>query len=184
VDALMTHIVTTYARLDCAINNAGIGAGGTSWEETTEEVWDRVLSVNLKGIWLCMRAELRQMAKQGGGVIVNMASVYGLVGNPNGSAPYAASKHGVVGLTQSAALAYAKAGIRVNTVCPAYIQTPMVSSQFAQEPERLAAVIDRHPIGRLGTPEEVAEAIVWLCSEAASFITGHALAVDGGFLAQ
>lgn len=183
VDALMFRVVATYGRLDCAINNAGIGGGGGSWEEGAEDVWDRVLAINLKGVWLCMQAELRQMAKQGDGSIVNSASIYGLVGSPRNAA-YIASKHGVVGLTKSAALAYARAGIRVNTVCPAYIHTPMTTPAFALNPGRLAAEIARHPFGRLGTAEEVAEAIMWLCSEAASYITGHALAVDGGFLVQ
>ena len=138
--------------------------------------------MNLTGVWLCMKYELEQMLHQGGGAIVNTASVAGLLGLPYGSA-YVASKHGVVGLTKTAALEYAQQGIRVNCVCPGYIQTPM-TAQGMNDPEQMARIIAREPIGRVGQPEEVAEAVVWLCSDAASFVTGHTMTVDGGYVAQ
>src|SRR6266704_2515537 len=144
---------------------------------------DRVIAINLTGVWLCMKYEIPQMLQQGGGTIVNTASIMGLVAT--GFSPaYMASKHGVVGLTKSAALAYAQSGIRVNAVCPGYIRTPMVEGSAYFTPQGEAELIVRHPIGRLGTPEEVAEAVVWLCSDAASFVTGHTMTVDGGYVAQ
>jgi NAD(P)-dependent dehydrogenase (short-subunit alcohol dehydrogenase family) len=141
-----------------------------------------VIAVNLTGVWLCMKYEIVQMLPQGGGTIVNTASAAGLVGFPSTSA-YVASKHGVVGLTKTAALEYAQQGIRVNCVCPGYIQTPMTAPGM-EDPERMARIIAREPIGRVGAPEEVAEAVVWLCSDAASFVTGHTMTVDGGYVAQ
>ena len=151
--------------------------------ELPEESWNRVIDINLKSVWLCMKYEILQMRKQGGGTIVNTSSIRGLVGSWNGSAAYNASKHGVVGLTKTAALEYAQQGIRVNCVCPGYIQTPM-TAQGMNDPEQMARIIAREPIGRVGQPEEVAEAVVWLCSDAASFVTGHTMTVDGGYVAQ
>ena len=183
VEALLTHIAATWGRLDCACNNAGMADGAATWLDVTEDAWERVLTLNLTGVWLCMRAEIRQMLTQGRGAIVNMASIFGLVGWPTSPA-LTASKHGVVGLTKSAALAYAQAGIRVNAVCPAFIHGPMIERFFRQYTEQQDLISARHPIGRLGTAEEVAEAVVWLCSDAAAFITGQALAVDGGYVVQ
>jgi len=183
VEAMVNTAVATYGRLDCAHNNAGVeGAMGTT-ADYTEADWDRVIRVNLTGVWLCMKYEIPQMLKEGGGAIVNTASGAGLVGVPRMPA-YVASKHGVVGLTRTAALEYAKSGVRVNAVCPGVIQTPMVERVTAKRPgmaERMAAA---EPVGRMGKPEEIAEAVVWLCSDAASFVTGHAMSVDGGAVAQ
>src|SRR5215510_5244914 len=182
-EAMVNTAVATYGRLDCAHNNAGVeGAMGTT-ADYTEADWDRVIRVNLTGVWLCMKYEIPQMLKEGGGAIVNTASGAGLVGVPRMPA-YIASKHGVVGLTRTAALEYAKSGVRVNAVCPGVIQTPMVERVTAKRPgmaERMAAA---EPVGRMGQPEEIAEAVVWLCSDAASFVTGHAMSVDGGAVAQ
>jgi len=170
-------VVETYGRLDCAFNNAGIEETSLlPTAESTEENWDRVIGTNLKGVWLCMKYELAQMVKQGSGAIVNTASVGGLVGF-EGIGAYVASKHGVIGLTKTAALEYATAGIRVNAVCPGVIRTPMLA-----DAEALLAPLE--PMGRIGLPEEIAEAVVWLCSDAASFVTGHPMVVDGGILAQ
>jgi NAD(P)-dependent dehydrogenase (short-subunit alcohol dehydrogenase family) len=183
VQALFSQAVKQYGRLDCAFNNAGIEGESAALAESREEVWDRVLGVNLKGVWLCMKYELRQMLKQGSGAIVNNASVMGLVATPSNPA-YTASKHGVVGLTKSAALAYAQSGIRVNAVCPGFVQSPLTDRKFARFPGRKDAVIARHPIGRMGTTKEIAAAVVWLFSDAASFVTGHTLTVDGGYVIQ
>ena len=175
VETLITQTVAAYGRLDCAYNNAGIEGAFVSTTEYPEADWDRVLAINLKGVWLCMKYEI--------GAIVNTASGAGLVGVAGLSA-YVASKHGVVGLTKTAALEYAKAGIRVNAVCPGVIQTPMVARLTSQRPEMAEALVAAEPMGRTGKPEEIAEAVVWLCSEAASFVTGHAMSVDGGYVAQ
>lgn len=184
VAAMVAHAVEAHGRLDCALNNAGIsGEVGTTTADYEEEDWDRVVAVDLKGVWLCLKHELVQMLRQGGGAIVNMASIAGLVGLP-GSSPYVASKHGVVGLTKTAALEYATDGIRVNAVCPGVIDTPLVERIVERTPEREKMYLDAQPIGRLGTPEEVAAAAVWLCSEDASLVTGQAFAVDGGFVAR
>ncbi|MGC8879380.1 MAG: SDR family oxidoreductase [Anaerolineae bacterium] len=144
-----------------------------------EETWDRVVAVNLKGVWLCMKYEIRQMRKQGGGVIVNNSSNDGLRGAPL-MGPYAASKHGVIGLARAAALEYASQGIRINAVCPGWIRTPPVEQWMRDRPDAEARMIAEVPIGRFGTPEEVANAVVWLCSDSASYITGQALVMDGG----
>ena len=183
VEALVSRAVQQYGRLDCAFNNAGIEGESVPLAESTEEVWDRVLGVNLKGVWLCMKYELRQMLKQGSGAIVNNASFLGLLGSSSNPA-YTASKHGVVGLTKSAALAYSKSGIRVNAVCPGLVETPLTDRKFGRFPERKEAAIARHPIGRLGTTKEIAAAVVWLFSDAASFVTGHSLSVDGEYVIQ
>jgi len=180
VEALIGSVVETYGRLDYAFNNAGIEIEAAPTADCEEEQWDRVVNINLKGVWLCMKYELRQMLAQGGGAIVNNASVAGLKGAPTMPA-YAASKHGVVGLTKSAAIEYGKAGIRVNAVCPAVIRTEMYERAVEREPKRKARTEKMHPIGRIGEADEVAQAVVWLCSDQSSFITGHALAVDGGY---
>jgi NAD(P)-dependent dehydrogenase (short-subunit alcohol dehydrogenase family) len=183
--AMINTAVEAYGRLDCAHNNAGVGARPrVRLHEIVEENWDRVLDINLKGVWLCMKYEIAQMLMQGGGAIVNTASIMGLVGSWSRSAAYNASKHGVVGLTKTAALEYATAGIRVNAVCPGYIRTPLIEATLATQPEMEAQIVARHPVGRMGRPEEIAEAVVWLCSDAASFVTGHTMTVDGGYVAQ
>jgi len=182
VEALVARAVQTYGRLDCAHNNAGIEGPGAATVEYAEEMWDRVIAINLKGVWLCMKYEIPQMLKNGGGAIVNTASTAGLVGYPSGSA-YVASKHGVVGLTRTAALEYAKSGIRVNAVCPGAIDTPMMGRITGHRPHRAARMAAAEPVGRMGNPSEIAEAVVWLCSDAASFVTGHPMAVDGGMTA-
>jgi NAD(P)-dependent dehydrogenase (short-subunit alcohol dehydrogenase family) len=186
VKALVERAVGTFSRLDCAFNNAGInGIDGEAVSFTTvsQDSWDRVIDTNLKGVWLCMKYEIEEMLKRGGGVIVNTASIAGLVGM-GGHPAYTASKHGVVGLTKDGALQYAKAGVRVNAVCPATIRTPMVERMLKAHPEVEPMVTNMQPIGRVGRPEEVAQAVLWLCSDDSSFVTGHALAVDGGFVAQ
>jgi NAD(P)-dependent dehydrogenase (short-subunit alcohol dehydrogenase family) len=183
VAAMVGAVVARHGRLDHAVNNAGIPSNGKSITDCPEEDWDRLMAVNLKSVWLCLKHELRQMEAQGGGAIVNMASIAGLAGLAR-RGDYVAAKHGVVGLTRTAALECATAGIRVNAVCPGYVRTPMVERVIRREPEHEARMVAREPIGRLGTPEEVAAAVVWLCSDAASYVTGHALAVDGGFMAQ
>jgi len=183
VEAMVQKAVATYGRLDCAHNNAGIEGATGRTADYREEDWNRVISINLTGVWLCMKYEISQMLKQGGGAIVNTASDAGLLGVPQMPA-YVASKHGVVGLTKTAALEYAKSGIRVNAVCPGVIKTPMlerITGQRAGRAERIAAA---EPVGRMGKPEEIAEAVVWLCSEAASFVTGLPMPVDGGIAAQ
>lgn len=181
VDALVAHAVARFGRLDCAANNAGIEGMLAPIGDCPEAAAAQVLDVNLMGVWRCLHAELPCMAAQGGGAIVNTASVAGLVG-AGGLAPYVASKHGVVGLTKAAALEYAARGVRVNAICPGVIQTPMVDRLAAASPGVIEALLAVKPMGRLGTPEEVAAAIVWLCSDAASFTTGHALTVDGGYV--
>ncbi|MGH8009949.1 MAG: SDR family oxidoreductase [Candidatus Binatia bacterium] len=183
VEALIQQIVATHGRLDCAHNNAGIEGSLTSTIEYSEEMFDRVLDINLKGVWLCMKYEIAQMLKQGGGSIVNTASGAGLIA-VQGMSAYVASKHGVIGLTKTAALEYAKQGIRVNSVCPGLIQTPMVERLTSQTPQLGEALVAAEPIGRTGKPEEIGEAVAWLCSEAASFVTGHSMSVDGGYVAQ
>ncbi len=183
VEALVNKTVEAYGRLDCTHNNAGIEGSLVTTTEYTEESWDRVMAINLKGVWLCMKYEIPQMLKQGGGSIVNTASGAGLAGAQLLSA-YVASKHGVVGLTKTAALEYAKSGIRVNAVCPGVIRTPMVARGIALRPEFESQMLAVEPVGRFGEPEEIAEAVVWLSSDAASFVTGHAMSVDGGALAQ
>lgn len=180
VAALVTRAVETYGRLDCAHNNAGVIALGTI-VDCTEDDWDRVMNVNLKGVWLCLKYEIPRMIAQGGGAIVNTASIAGLSGT-GGAVAYGASKHGVISLTKSAARTYATAGVRVNAVCPGYVDTPMVDSIFERNPGMEEQIAARHAVGRLGAPEEIAAAVLWLCSDAATFVTGHPMVVDGGFL--
>ena len=181
VEALINDVGKTYGRLDCAFNNAGTVGKPSSTAQCTEEDWDWVISVNLKGVFLCLKFEIAYMLQQGHGAIVNAASVAGLVGVKNNVA-YVASKHGVVGLTKASALECAQAGIRVNAVCPGFIRTPILNLDGASEGESRYVSIE--PMGRLGRPEEVAEAVVWLCSDAASFVTGHTMSVDGGMAAR
>ena len=183
VETLVAKTVETYGRLDCAFNNAGIEGGVKPTIDCTEEEFDRTIAVNLTGVWLCMKYEIQQMLSQGGGTIVNTASAAGLVGFP-GLPDYVASKHGVVGLTKTSALEYAKSGIRVNAVCPGVIQTPMVERGAQLSPGFDELAVSMEPVGRFGQPAEIGEAVVWLCSDAASFVTGIPMQVDGGLVAQ
>jgi NAD(P)-dependent dehydrogenase (short-subunit alcohol dehydrogenase family) len=182
VESLVQKVVEKYGRLDAAFNNAGSEGVWVPIAKQSEEDFDRTIEVNLKGVWLCLKYEIKQMIKQGGGgTIVNMASITGLVGSA-GAAAYSASKHGVIGLTKAAALETARNGIRVNAVCPGVIETPMSDRLFGA-PQAHKYVKSCHPIGRFGRPSEVAEAVVWMCSDRASFMTGQSLVLDGGFLA-
>lgn len=180
VEAVIARTVETYGRLDCAYNNAGIAGRTARVADDSEQNWDRVLSINLKGVWLCLKYEIAHMLTQGSGAIVNTASDAGLIGLRRAGA-YVASKHGVVGLTKTAALEYATSNIRVNAVCPGPIDTPMLRGASERVIDAMATA---QPNGRLGQPREIAEAAVWLCSDAASFVTGHPMPVDGGYLAQ
>lgn len=182
VEAMVRKVIQTWDRLDFANNNAGIEGTQALTADCTEEAFDRIIAINLKGVWLCMRHEIPLMLKRGGGSIVNTSSVAGLVGFAGLSA-YCASKGGVVQLTRAAALEYAKSGIRVNVICPGVIRTPMVDRLLAADPKAEAAFAAMEPIGRFGKPEEIADAAVWLCSSRASFVVGHALVVDGGIVA-
>ena len=182
VKALVEKTVAAYGGLDYAFNNAGIEGHWVPIVEQTEDEWDQTIDINLKGTWLCLKYEIRQMLQQGrGGVIVNNASISGFIGS-YGSATYAASKHGVLGLTKAAALEVARNGIRVNAVCPAAVETPMADRLFGA-PEVRKKVLGFYPIARFGKPIEVAEAVLWMCSGAAGFMTGQSLVLDGGFLA-
>ena len=184
VRELMKKVVAVYGSIDCAVNNAGIEGVRTSTVAYSEANWDKTIDINLKGVWLCMKYEIPYMREIGGGAIVNMASIAGLKSSLPGFSAYTASKHGLIGLTKAAAVEYGRAGIRINAVCPGFIATPMVS----KDKDRLAEIENwietAVPLARLGTPEEVAATVIWLCSPAASFITGHALVVDGGFMAR
>jgi NAD(P)-dependent dehydrogenase (short-subunit alcohol dehydrogenase family) len=182
VEAMVAEVIQIYGRLDCAHNNAGVSGAGGPTADCPEELFDRIMTVNLKGVWLCMKYEITQMLKQGGGAIVNTSSAAGLVAWPGLTSAYVASKHGVVGLTKAAAVEYAPKGIRVNAVCPGTIRTPMVRG--LTDPEIEARFAALHPARRIGEPDEVAQAVVWLCSDAASFVTGHAMSIDGGFVAR
>jgi NAD(P)-dependent dehydrogenase (short-subunit alcohol dehydrogenase family) len=184
VRSLIKKVVAIYGSLDCALNNAGIEGKMTSLAACTEEDWDRVIDINLKGLWLCMKYEIPYMREQGGGSIVNMASIAGLRSGLQRFSTYVASKHGVVGITKAAAVEYAKANIRINAVCPGFIQTPMLEGDRSYSAELETLVKDYVPAGRFGKPEEIAEAVIWLSSQSASFVNGHTLVVDGGFMAQ
>lgn len=181
---MVAEAVRAFGRLDIAFNNAGVmTAFGKQLHESTEDEWDRLMDVNLKGVFLCMKHELAQMLRQGGGAIVNTASTVGLIGNPK-SVIYPASKHGVVGLTRSAALQYARSGIRINAVCPGLTETPITQAMRAQEEgfdERRKAMV---PMGRIAGPEEIANAVLWLASDAASYVTGMSHLVDGGWVSR
>jgi NAD(P)-dependent dehydrogenase (short-subunit alcohol dehydrogenase family) len=184
VEAMVKSVVAAYGRLDCAFNNAGIAgfqvdAGGKKTHEWSEAGFDRMIAVNLKGVWLCMKHELPQMVSQGGGAIVNTASIAGLIGLATSSG-YVAAKHGVVGLTKTAALEYADDNVRVNAVCPGYIETKMTEDTMRRRGEELMAKV---PFHRMGKPEEIAEMVLWLCSDRASFVSGAAYNVDGGYMA-
>lgn len=183
VEAMVRQTVETFGGLDLAFNNAGIEGTPAPTHECTPENWQRTLAVNLTGVWSCMRHEIPPMLERGGGSIVNCASVAGLVGFTSIPA-YTASKHGVVGLTKTAALEYAEAGIRVNAVCPGVIDTEMVERFTGGQQEAETAMIAKEPVGRMGRPEEIADAVVWLCSDRSSYTTGQAIAVDGGFVAR
>lgn len=183
VKAMVEKTIETFGRLDYAFNNAGIEGKSAPTQDCTEENWDKVIGINLKGIWLCMKYEIPEILKQGKGAIVNCASVAGLVGFA-GLPAYVASKHAVVGLTKTAALENAKLGIRINAVCPGIIATPMMDRLIKNDKEAEKQFVGLEPVGRFGQPEEIANAVIWLCSDQASFVTGHAMAVDGGFVTQ
>jgi NAD(P)-dependent dehydrogenase (short-subunit alcohol dehydrogenase family) len=182
VEKMVNHTIVTYGSVDVAVNNAGIKNSEAPLAEVEEVDFDRVVNVNLKGVWLCMKYEIRQMLKQGRGSVVNVSSTCGLVALPFGG-PYICSKHGVNGLTKTAALEYSSAGIRVNAVCPGVVRTPMADHHL-QDPEVAAQMAALHPIGRVGEPEEIAHAILWLACEDASFVTGSLQVVDGGWTAH
>jgi len=183
VEAAVAKTVATFGRLDAAFNNAGVQSPVAETADASSDEFDRVNGINLRGVWNCMKYELRQMRKQGSGAIVNNSSIGGLVGIA-GRGVYHASKHGVLGLTKSASLEYAARGIRINAVCPGTIETPMVTDMLEREPDAMKEIMRVTPIGRLGRPEEIASAVLWLCSEGAGFVIGHALVVDGGYTVQ
>ncbi|MGQ0605004.1 MAG: glucose 1-dehydrogenase [Anaerolineales bacterium] len=183
VAALIEQTVSTFSRLDAAFNNAGVMAPAIETADASGDDFERLNTINFRGVWNCMKYELRQMREQGSGAIVNNSSIGGLIGNPS-RAIYGATKHAVIGLTKSAALEYASRGIRINAVCPGTIETPMVADMMARESITREDFQRDLPIGRLGRPEEIAAAVLWLCSDAASFVIGHALVVDGGYTAR
>lgn len=184
VDALVAAAVKAHGRLDCAFNNAGIAGTQRKTADYDEDEFDKIVAVDLKGVWLCMRAEIRQfLAQKSSGAIVNTASAAGLVASHSMPA-YTAAKHGVVGLTKCAALEYARSGIRINDVCPGVVDTPLVEGMVAGKPKLAARLDEVEPIGRKARPGEIGEAVAWLCSDAASFVTGCSMSVDGGLTAQ
>lgn len=183
VESMVAQTVDAFGRLDAAFNNAGINCAPAPLHETDDAEFERIIDVNLRGVWNCMKSELRQMVSQGAGAIVNCSSIGGMKGSV-GRSPYSASKHAVIGLTRSAALDYAASGIRINAVCPGLVKTPMaVQVTKNYDPEIMQRMVASEPIGRFGEAEEIAAAVVWLCSPAASFMVGHAMVVDGGILA-
>ena len=182
VEAMVQQTVAAFGRLDAAYNNAGVQNILAETADSPRDDFDRVMAINLRGVWSCMKFELQQMRKQGSGAIVNCSSLGGLVGGAE-RGTYHAAKHGVIGLTKSAALEYAARGIRINAVCPGLIQTPMSDQMIASgQAEALKAMEKSVPMGRVGRPEEIADAVLWLCSEAASYVTGQSISVDGGFI--
>ena len=182
VEAMVDRTIAAFGRLDVAYNNAGVQNVLAETADTTREDFDRVMAINLRGVWSCMKFELQQMRKQRGGVIVNCSSLGGLVGGAERGI-YHAAKHGVLGLTKSAALEYAARGIRINAVCPGLIQTPMSDQMVAAGQGEALRVMEKSiPMGRVGRPEEIANAVLWLCSDAASYVTGQSISVDGGFI--
>jgi NAD(P)-dependent dehydrogenase (short-subunit alcohol dehydrogenase family) len=183
VEALIAKVISNWGRIDCAFNNAGIDGKMAKTAECTEETWNRTIAVNLTGVFFCMKAEIPHMLRQGGGAIVNTASAAGLTGSP-GLPAYVASKHGVVGLTRAAALEYGREKVRVNCVCPGPIRTPMLGRLLTNRPEMEQRFASAEPLKRLGEPSEIGEAVAWLCSDAASYVTGHAMSVDGGYMAK
>jgi NAD(P)-dependent dehydrogenase (short-subunit alcohol dehydrogenase family) len=183
VQGLIAFTVRTFGRLDCAVNNAGIQGELASTADCSEENWDRIVDTNLKGVFLCMKYELREMLRRGGGAIVNIASNFGVVGSPQMPA-YSASKHGVVGLTKTAAIEVAARGVRVNAVCPGPTLTPLAEAVIRDTPGIIDAINSRLPIGRMASPEEIARAVAWLCSDEATFVVGGIFPVDGGYVAQ
>jgi NAD(P)-dependent dehydrogenase (short-subunit alcohol dehydrogenase family) len=183
VTAMVEAAIGHFGRLDCAFNNAGVGgtetgSAGKKTAEIPRDAWDKIIAVNLTGVWLCMKHEIAAMLQRGG-AIVNAASIGGLIGLPTAAA-YTASKHGVIGLSKAAAVEYGPAAIRINAVCPGYVETPLIQANLEQRRERLQR---RAALGRLGAPEEIAELVVWLCSDRASYVTGAAYAADGGYTA-
>ncbi|TRO38271.1 SDR family oxidoreductase [Pseudomonas putida] len=181
VKAMVARTVAVYGRLDFAFNNAGVQSPVAEMADATVEAFDAVNDINMRGVWSCMKYELQHMREQGtGGAIVNCSSLGGLVGIA-GRAAYHAGKHGVLGMTKSAALEYAARGIRINAICPGIINTPMVSDMLETQPEAMAELMKLQPIGRLGEASEIADAVLWLCSPGSSFVIGHSLAVDGGY---
>jgi NAD(P)-dependent dehydrogenase (short-subunit alcohol dehydrogenase family) len=182
VEAMVHQTVTTFGRLDAAYNNAGVQNVLAETADSTREDYDRVMAINLRGVWSCMKFELQQMRKQGSGTIVNCSSLGGLVGGAE-RGTYHAAKHGVLGFTKSAALEYATRGIRINAVCPGLIWTPMADQMVATGQGDALKVMEKSiPMGRVGRPEEIATAVLWLCSDAASYVTGQSISVDGGFI--
>jgi NAD(P)-dependent dehydrogenase (short-subunit alcohol dehydrogenase family) len=179
VKAALERTVETFGRLDFAFNNAGVEQAIIAAADITEEEWDRIVDIDLRGVFLCMKYEIPLLLKQGGGVIVNTSSGAGVKGIA-GQAAYCAAKFGIVGLTKAAALDYAKSNIRVNAVCPGIIETPMMDRFSGGTPEGRERVIAQEPVGRMGKPEEIAAAVAWLCSEGAAFVVGHAMVIDGG----
>ena len=183
VKKAIDEAVKQYGRIDYAFNNAGTEGESAPTPDCSEKNWDRTININLKGVWLCMKYQIPVMLKQGGGAIVNCSSIAGLVGFP-GIPAYTASKHGVLGLTKTAALEYAKSNIRVNAICPGVIQTPMIDRFTHGEAQIQKQLVAGEPVGRVGQPEEITNAAMWLCSDQSSFVTGEYLVVDGGWVAQ
>ena len=183
VKGLVEKTVKTYGRLDYAFNNAGVVEEPASFTNETSDIFDKIMTINVKGVWLSMKHEIPQMLKNGGGAIVNTSSVHGVIANPQ-LPIYVASKHAVLGLTKAAALEYAKAGIRINAVAPGAIETEMMEQSIGNDKQAREALVALHPIGRAGKPEEIANAVVWLLSDKASFVTGHTLLVDGGWVGR
>jgi NAD(P)-dependent dehydrogenase (short-subunit alcohol dehydrogenase family) len=183
VEAMVAHALSEYGALHYAFNNAGKSARGTDkWLELTEESWDEMIDINLKGVWMCMRHQIPAMIESGGGAIVNNSSIIGV--RSSGSAPYSASKSGVIGLTKSAAIQFADRGVRVNAVAPGWIMTPIVENRLKDNPQLLEDVRSGLAIGREGQSDEIASVAAWLCSDESSYVTGECIAADGGFLAQ